>query len=346
MDHPFLAAHDAALAAFYSISALRGISGQIARARSASAPRIEIIRPAGAPANTAPLLVLPGSYNPPTNAHLALGQASLQTVPDAQLYLSLGTTIINKERTERATLLDRLLLLNHIARRYGTFGVLLTNRGLYVEQAEALRSAFPQASALYFVLGFDKIEQIFDARYYQDRDAALTRLFALASFLVAPRDSHEAPDLTILLNQPENQPFQACVRTLPLPVEYRGIASSQIRAAFAAIPNNQTASPLADSLPAEVLAFCIETGCYLPAQRIASGERIDRYGLRIALIDRALALPEAEQAALDLRRLFHLAISDSDAGQRLRRWLRQPEETISPRDLLSFQQHARPISLQ
>ncbi len=346
MDDTFLAAQDAAIAAFYSISALRGISGQIARARGASAPHIEIIRPSSAPGDTAPLLVLPGSYNPPTNAHLALGQASLQAIPGAQLSLSLGTTIINKERTERATLLDRLLLLDHIARRCGTFGVLLTNRGLYVEQAEALHSTFPQASALYFVVGFDKIEQIFDPRYYQDRDAALTRLFALASFLVAPRSSRETPDLAALLNQRENRPFQAFVRALPFPVEYRGIASSQIRAAFAAAPSNLTASPLADSLPAEALAFCIETGCYLPAQRIASGERIDRYGLRIALIDRALALSEAEQSTLDLRRLFHLAVSDSNTGQQLRRWLREPDETISPRDLLNLQHDTRSIPLQ
>lgn len=337
MSHSPTSAQDTAIAAFYDIRALRRVGGQVARARSAETAQSEIITPTGGAGDTAPLLILPGSYNPPTIAHLALAQASLHAVPGARLFLSLGTTIINKEQAERATLLDRLLLLDQIVQGRGNPGVLLTNRGLYVEQAEALRAAFPEASALHFVVGFDKIEQIFDARYYQDRDAALTQLFALASFLVAPRASHEAPDLAALLNQPANRPFQAFARLLPFPAAYRGIASSEIRAAFEANPSDLAASPLARFLPPEALAFCIETGCYLPNQRLASGEWVDRYGLRTVLIARALPLPASEQSALDLRHLFLLAISDTDAGRRLRRWLSQPAEVAAPRDLLAFQ---------
>ena len=37
------------------------------------------------------------------------------------------------------------------------------------------------------IYGYDKVVQIFDPRYYDDRDAALDRLFALSSLLVAPR---------------------------------------------------------------------------------------------------------------------------------------------------------------
>jgi nicotinamide-nucleotide adenylyltransferase len=331
-----LPSHSAFIEALYTVPALRRYTAQITRIREAEKPDIEIITPSENTAETAPLLVLPGSYNPPTTAHLALAEASLQAIPGAHLSLALGTTITDKEQTERATLIDRLLLLDQIARRIGRLGVLLTNRGLYVEQAEALHAAFPHAIDLCFVVGFDKIEQIFDARYYQDRDAALRQLFSLARLLVAPRANHEAADIAALMNRPDNQPFQASVQVLSLPVDYRSIASSQIRAALQANPSDLAASPLAQFLPPEALAFCIETGCYLPAQALPGGEIIDRYGIRTTLIARALALPEAEQSAIDLRRLFHLATSDTNEGHRLRRWLDQPEAGISPRDLCAF----------
>jgi nicotinic acid mononucleotide adenylyltransferase len=327
---------NAFLKRLYQLAALRAYAQQLARISAITTPGIEIITPVPGTTDTAPLLLIPGSYNPPTTAHLALAQAGLQAIPQASLYLALGTTIINKEQTERATLLDRLLLLDQIARRTGHMGVLLTNQGLYVEQAEAARAAFPGASEIVFVVGFDKIEQIFDARYYHHRDAALKELFTLARFLVAPRATHEAADVAALLRQPDNQQFQPFVRILPFPVEYREISSSQIRAVFQTHPADVAVALLAPLLPPEALAFAIETGCYSPAQPSAEGEIIDRYGMRTALIARALALPAAEQSAIDLQRLFALAISPTPEGYRLRRWLEQPAESTSPLDLLAF----------
>ncbi len=326
----------ALIAAFYQIASLRQYARRIAAIRATEAPRIEIITLPARAAETEPILLLPGSYNPPTTAHLALAEASLRAVPGASLYLALGTTIINKEHTERATLLDRLLLLDLIARRTGQIGVLLTNQGLYVEQARAARAAFPQASELLFVVGFDKIEQIFDARYYQHRDAALKELFSLASFMVAPRANHEAADIATLLSQPGNQQFQPFVRVLPFPPDYREIASSQIRAVLQNASFDLASSPLAQLLPPEALAFCIETACYSPAQSLPDGEVIDRYGIRTALITRVLALRDDEQSAIDLRRLFLLAVSATAKGRMLRSWLSQPEEASGPLDLCAL----------
>ncbi len=324
------------LQAFYSLAALRQRARQIARLRAAETPGLEIVTPAPRAAVTAPLLLLPGSYNPPTTAHLALAQTTLQAIPQASLALVLGTTIINKEQTERATLLDRTLLLDQIARRTGQMGVFLTNQGLYVEQAKAARAAFPRASEIVFVVGYDKIEQIFDPRYYHDRDAALKDLFALASFLVAPRATHAAADVAALLRQPGNQQFQDRVQVLPFPGDYRDIASSEIRAAFLAHPADASAASLAALLPPEALLFALETGCYAPPQP-SDGEIIDRYALRTALVERALALPEADQTMLDLRQLFELATSATPQGQRLRQWLRQPAAAQAPQNLLLFQ---------
>jgi hypothetical protein len=72
--------------------------------------------------------------------------------------------------------------------------------------------------------------QILDPRYYDDRDAALRRLFALASFLVAPRGDADADELAALMRRPENAPFAASVRPLPLSEVYRDQSSTRVRA--------------------------------------------------------------------------------------------------------------------
>ncbi len=324
---------DKFMQALYDLTTLRRFAEQIARTRSASEARCEVVTLPAEASTIAPVLLLPGAFNPPTIAHLALAQESLRATPGAHVYFALGTAIINKESTERASLLDRLLLLDQIARRIGHLGVLLTNRGLYVDQAAAARASFPHVTDLFFIVGFDKIVQIFDAHYYQDRDAALRQLFSLARLLVVPRARYEAADLSALMNRAENQPFQAFIRLLPFPADYRDIASSQIRVAFQTHPEDLATSPLAQWLPPEALVFCIETGCYLPMESLPDGERIDRYGLRTALIGHALALPPAEQSALNLQRLFALATSAGEPGRTLRRWLSQPATTAPPFDL-------------
>src|SRR5215471_16166777 len=137
------------------------------------------------------IIVFPGSFNPPTVAHLALLKQAWQFARvhgPMHVYAALSTHITDKERVQRPLLLDRVYLLETVLRNHVRHtGILLFNRGLYVEQAAAVHSAFQAVSNLYFLIGFDKIVQVFDPRYYKDRDQALHELFALADFLVAPR---------------------------------------------------------------------------------------------------------------------------------------------------------------
>lgn len=333
MTQPVLPSAETFLAALYNLALLRRLSGDIAEMSQTSRPQSNAITAPVGRLRTGALLLLPGAFNPPTSAHLELAQESLRAVPGAQLYFTLGTTTINKEQTERATLLDRLLLLDQMVRRFDNLGVLLTNRGLYVEQANAARAAFPQATHLYFVVGYDKIEQIFDARYYHDRDAALNELFALAKLLVAPRASHEAADLSRLLNHPENHQFQSAIQPIPFPADYRGIASSQVRTTFQASTDALSISQLVELLPPESLAFALETGCYSPPASLPSGESLDRYALRVSLLNRILALPTSDQASIHFRELFALAVSASERGRALRRWLTGPATIPPPFDL-------------
>lgn len=180
------------------------------------------------------IIVFPGSFNPPTNAHLALLQQAhrlAQRQPGHwQIYAALSKYSVNKEAVERMTLLDRVALLDGVLQeRRMRVGILLLNKGLYVEQARGIRAAFPQVRQLFFLLGFDKIVQILDPRYYDERDAALHELFRLAHVLVAPRGADGESTLVELLAQPENRPFAQAIHPLPLAEQYRGISSSQAR---------------------------------------------------------------------------------------------------------------------
>ena len=171
--------------------------------------------------------VLPGSFNPPTNAHIALAQSGRDAGLSSILYL-LSKRTINKESVSGINLADRLALLDQIARPVGD-RVALTNCGLYVDQARGLRAVLPATTRIVFLVGFDKIVQILDARYYEDRNAALDTLFSIASFMVAPRDSAGPDDLTHLLENPVNRRFVDKVTPIALAPENRVLSSTRVR---------------------------------------------------------------------------------------------------------------------
>jgi nicotinamide-nucleotide adenylyltransferase len=166
--------------------------------------------------------LLPGSFNPPTNAHVALAAAGRASGLDCVYYV-LADRTVDKERVTGIPLADRLALLSELGE-----GVASVPRGLYVDMAEAMRDALPDAE-LVFLVGHDKIVQVFDPRYYQDRDAALEELFSLASFLVAPRGDDDEDDLSELLARPENCRFTDRVAALPLDARYRDASSTRVR---------------------------------------------------------------------------------------------------------------------
>jgi nicotinamide-nucleotide adenylyltransferase len=236
----------------------------------------------GGPAPGARLGLLAGSFNPPTIAHQQLALAGLVAGGLDHAWYALSTRTVDKEVVTGAGLEDRLLLLDLLVEADPRLGVLLLNRGLYVDQARLMREAYPTLGELVFVVGFDKIVQIFDPRYYDDRDAALEQLFALATFLVAPRGDDEAPALAALLARPENRRFAGAVRPLDLPPEVREVASSAVRLGLA------EGEPPDQTVPPEVTSLVEATGLYADEER---------YARRRATIDEALTAVTADPTA-------------------------------------------------
>ncbi|HZS03208.1 MAG TPA: hypothetical protein VFE37_31175 [Chloroflexota bacterium] len=250
----------------YSLPAAQRLAAELAGLDPAAPPAARLLRPPRAGLGQA-VGVFPGSFDPFTAAHAALARAALRHGGLDSLLFLLSVHVVDKEDAAQAALADRALVLARYSARRPRCGVAVCNRGLYVEEAEALAPLLPAGAALWFVIGFDKIVQVFDPRYYADRAAALDRLFALAGFLVAPRAGAGRRDLAALLARPENAPYRARVRPLPLAAAYRDQSATAVRAALAAGQN-------VDSLLAPpAAAFIAATGCYTPAAEAYAARR-------------------------------------------------------------------------
>lgn len=262
-----------------------------------------------------------GSFNPLTQAHVALADAARRAASLDVVIWVCATASVDKERVERATLVDRLAQMRaFVARRRGDALVLL-NRGLYVDEARMIRSLLAPEADLVILVGFDKIVQIFDSRYYRDRDATLRDLFSLASILVAPRNDDGAEALTTLLAQPENRPFAEHVRNLDAPPTWAHDSSTEARTLAGRQPPDITA--ISGLLPPEGAALALHTGAYQPSERAD-----DHYAIRECWLRALATLPPALTRRLPpLSQLIQLAVSEDTLGRDLRAWLKLSGET-------------------
>lgn len=247
-----------------------------------SAPQALVVPGSAVPRGN--IIVFTGSFNPPTIAHLALLKqaqrfAREQDYQPVHLYAAFSKHTVDKEGVERPLLLDRILLLQTLLRRrLPHVGILLFNRGLYVEQAEAIRASFPRVRRIFFLMGFDKIEQILDPRYYEDRDAALEALFHQVELLVAPRGTDgkrgqgaEPLSLRDLLGRAENGLFARFIHEMPFDPLYEDISSTRIR---------QDGAAYAHDVPQEVRQFMRRTRAYAPPVCREDGSMVDVYAMR------------------------------------------------------------------
>jgi nicotinamide-nucleotide adenylyltransferase len=314
---------------FYDITRLRRYAALLAPGAKAATRGLSMVRPVREAQPTGRIGFLTGSFNPPTEAHLALLAAARNQAALDEVFFASSRTIVDKETVTRATMEDRLLLLDLLAAQHPNHGVLLFSGGLYYEQALELHAVAAPGAQVFCIIGYDKLVQIFDPRYYTDRDAALQRLFSAATLLVAPRQRWASADVDALLAEPANRPFRDAVQPLTLPFTYSEQSSTQVRAAVAD-------GRLPAGVPPIVAAFIQETAVYAPPRQLATGGIIDAYGLRVALLRRLLrqeaegnsALPPELQAELAptpapgaFRALFAQAIADDARGRELRRWL-------------------------
>ena len=271
----------------HSIELIKQIQSLLDQLDPDAAPTALIVP--GSPIPQGTIIVFPGSFNPPTNAHLALMSQARQYVRShllssdeqnqvVRLYAAISRHIVDKEAVQRPSLLDRIMLLDNVLRHHLRHtGIMLLNRGLYVEQAQGIRTCFPRVTKLYFLIGFDKIVQILDPHYYKDRNAALRELFALAELLVAPRGNAGQEELKNLLSKPENSQFARYIHPLPFSTAYRDFSSTRIR---------QNPEAHLQDVPPEVRRFIQETHVYDQPERKPDGSQVDYYGERMRALEK------------------------------------------------------------
>ncbi len=310
---------------FYDLKRLFTLHEMIARCDGAAPPTAHLFS-LPVPSTLHRIGVLCGSFNPLTLAHTELADQACRTFQLDQLLFSLAKVTVDKEQVTGLGLEDRLLLLLLHAAQHPKTGVALVNRGLYVEQAQAFRTAFGQDISLSFIVGMDKLIQILDARYYQDRDVALAHLFSLTSLVVANRGEMGRRAFDDLLNQPANRSYQPDVHFLALPESVGNLSSTAVRDAR---------DIRGAQVPPAVAAFLADTHAYaVPQQYDEEREaRIDVYAVRLALLDRLIEVQAWAEEEVDFRQLIGQtrapdakgwALRRAATGEELRSLLRKP----------------------
>lgn len=153
--------------------------------------------------------VYPGTFDPPTVAHVAIAEAALQQGGLDRLDLAVSESPLGKSDAVVAPLTTRVRLLEAIAEARPSLNVVV-NRGGLISDIVAGYDAV--------VLGADKWQQVVDPDWYQgsaaDRDDAVRRL---PRVLLAPREGFV----------PDGLPPDALV--LDLPSEHGSVSSTGAR---------------------------------------------------------------------------------------------------------------------
>jgi nicotinic acid mononucleotide adenylyltransferase len=181
--------------------------------------------PARAPASVS---LLPGSFDPLTIAHAAMAEAALAHADLVALLYSVRT-LPKGEGAPGALLeeMERLAWLERFREGRDRMVIAVSSHGLLADQVRAAADRFP-GSALSVVIGSDKLLQLLDPVWYEDRDAALEPMFGRATVLIAVRDGDEDA-VTTALGAPENARWRHRIERLEVPPSVAAVSSSEVR---------------------------------------------------------------------------------------------------------------------
>ncbi len=158
--------------------------------------------------------VFPGTFNPPTLAHLALAQAGLACVDEVVFVLPRE---LPHKTYEGVGFADRLRMLETALAREPRFSIAATPRGLFIEIARECRQAYGPEAELYFLCGRDAAERI--ANWTYEKPGAFLDQLREYRMLVAPRQGQYTP--------PEE--YGSRIRPLVLDEGYDALSATGVR---------------------------------------------------------------------------------------------------------------------
>ena len=166
------------------------------------------------PGQVSRLGILPGSFNPPTRAHLILAEAALSKV-DA-IVLVLPRTFPHKDYTG-ADFTQRISMLCAAVDGRSRLSAAVSEGGLFAEIAEEYWAAHGSGTELAFVCGRDAAERIMTWDYGDP--VRLTRMLETFRLLVASRDGeYDPPDV-----------WRHRIDPLAVPEDLGAISASEVR---------------------------------------------------------------------------------------------------------------------
>ena len=134
--------------------------------------------------------VYPGSFDPPTIAHVAIAEAAVRTAELDRLDLAISRSTLGKDPAAQRPLEVRLAVVERLTESRPWLGIVVTDAQLIADIAAGYDAV---------IMGADKWAQVRDPAWYGDdpaaRDDALARL---PRVLVAPRPGFTIVDAEVL----------------------------------------------------------------------------------------------------------------------------------------------------
>lgn len=281
----------------FDLPSLFGFRDRLRQVAAQTEPFLDLLVP---PPPGTRLAVLSGSFNPPTSAHAHWTERALSGGFDAVLLL---LPIAPAGKPASGLIPEDRLAALHLMRP-PLAGIAITNVPLYADQAVAVRSALDYDDVA-FLAGSDKLHQLLDATWYDDRDAALKQFFDNASMIVGPR-GETIDDVRGLLALPENDQFVDRVALMALHPAIGDLSSTRVRGLLAA------GSDPSGLLPPPVAQFCEQICAFAPP---GPDECLGSYATRVKMLD---MLWDANAGSADFASLVHLSRAATSAGRKLR----------------------------
>jgi nicotinic acid mononucleotide adenylyltransferase len=209
---------------------------------------MEIADPDFTTGNT--VAILPGSFHPPTIAHLGLAEAALTRV-DSVLF-TLPRAFPHKTY-DGVALEGRLHLLRPLTAAQPRFSIAISESGLFAGMARELRLLRPQTSRIFLLCGRDAAERIVNWPYPETDP--IERQLEDYELLVAARHGDYLPPPQL----------QSRIATLPTAANWDEISSTGVRQAI------EAGQPWRHRVPAPIHAL---------VQRLYSPSRLDSRNVR------------------------------------------------------------------
>ena len=128
--------------------------------------------------------VYPGSFDPPTIAHVHLAQTAISQLGLDRVDFAISSTTLGKDDSHLTPIDNRVDELRAIARGDDRLGVVVTPHSLLADISEGYDV---------IILGADKWQQVLDPVWYGDFDARTQALLRLPLVALAPRPPWPMP---------------------------------------------------------------------------------------------------------------------------------------------------------